>query len=149
MSNKIEIKSYDGLLPDDVLIEVEALAEQYNIGEPYNRDADMTYTWVEGGKIVAVVAFQRVLFSDGRTIPRLGHVIFDKEHDSHAKAKASYAFMMMIEQQIIEYGYEQMWAYIYKTRKVMHNLAIRFGFQQYDEDTKGVFVIKNITKRRK
>jgi hypothetical protein len=132
-------------MPGDVLLEIEALAKTCGINEEYDRACDLVYTWVIDEKIVAVIAFKKVLFTDGQTIPRLEHIFGLPEVQ---KTRRGVIFLLSVEQQIMEYGFKQMWAFIDRTRGYMYDYAVKFGFKEYAASKDGTYLIKNITKRR-
>lgn len=149
MTKPVNILYWHDPIPPKVVEELVKMAKENNIGEPYDTNCDMVYTWVEEGKIVGAVAFQKVLFSDGQIIPRIEHIIFDKDHDSHKAARSSFVFLLKVEQLIMEYGFTQMWAYVDRTRHYMYELAIKFGFKEYNHDEQGNYMIKNLNLKKR
>jgi N-acetylglutamate synthase-like GNAT family acetyltransferase len=142
---KLEIYCYDQNMPTSVLGAILDLAQECGIGEPFDNTCDLVYTWVLNKKIVAVIAFKKVLFSSGQVIPRLEHVF---GHPDIQKTRRGVMFLLSVEQQIMDYGFQQMFSYIEKTRGYMYDYAIKFGFKEYAKDLKGAYLIKDLTKRR-
>ena len=139
------IVCWNSMIPNEVLDKIVQFAKECNIPEEYDRACDLVYTMSEDGKIVAVIALKRVLFSDGRTIPRWEH-IFVAPHIRRSK-KGLY-FLLTVEQRILEDGFNQIWAYVNKNMDSIYEHLTKFGFKEYDNDQSGNYLIKNITKRR-
>ena len=132
-------------VPSDVLAYIKQFALQCEINEEFDPDCDLVYTMSEDSKIVAVIALKRVLFTDGRTIPRWEHIFVAP---NIKRSKKGLFFLLHVEQRILEDGYQQIWAYINKNREEMYEHAVKFGFKEYAKDENGNYLIKNITKRR-
>jgi len=144
--NAITIVCYTEPIPAEVTAEIVALAAECKIEEAYDAGCDLVYTWVENKKIVAVIAFKRVLFSDGRTIPRWEHVFY---HKSVKTTKKALLFLLSVEQQVYEYGFKQVMAYVESTRKYMLDYALKFGFREYATSGNGSFLVKDLTNNKR
>jgi hypothetical protein len=141
MSSKFEV--FDGVISSDLQAKIVAFAKSCEIGEDFDLACDLIYIWTVNSEIVAVIAFKRVLFSDGRMIPRIEHVIFDKNHDSHRAVHDGYRFLLTAFQNVKEIGFSQVFAYITERPK-MRELAVKFGFRPYHSDSKGDYLVKDL-----
>lgn len=141
-----DIICFEGTLSEPILIDIVALAKECDIGEEYDKSCDLVYVWLEEGKMTGIIAFKKVLFSSGQTIPRLEHLFY--RHSPTSDRKAIFV-LLTVEQRIIDEGYKQMWAYIEKTRQYMYDYAMKYGFKEYARDEQGSFVSKNLTQKKR
>jgi hypothetical protein len=141
------IQEYVGKLPIEIEAEILNLVDECKILEPYDTSCDMTYTWSTDGEIVAVIAFKLYSFADGRTLPRIQHVIFNKSYDSHKKARTSFIFLRKVFLMVAK-KYSQCWAYILNSVPVeeyMKKMALKLGFKKYSEDKDGEYFALQLT----
>jgi hypothetical protein len=141
------INVYEDSIDSVTLSEIVKFAADCEIGEDFDTGCDLVYTWTEFNKIVAVIAFKRYEFEPGRIVPRVEHIVFDKNHNSHKQARSSYRFLLYAFSDIKKRGYAQVWAYILTGKEYMKKLAEKFGFKKYAEDKDGEYLaIQLITK---
>ena len=143
----LDFNCWQRSIPGDVVAEIISLAHEMNIGEEYDRACDLVYTWSEDNKIVALIAFKQTLFSDGRIIPRIEHIIFDKNHHSDKKARTGFIFFLHVFKDLAS-KFDSVWAYIQPEKKYMEDYALRFGFSVYSYDGKGNYLVKHLNKER-
>jgi negative regulator of replication initiation len=138
---------YEDLIDSSVMKKILALARKCDIGEDFDTKCDLIYTWQDGKKIVACVAFKKTKFADDRIVPRVEHIIFHPDFASKKKARSSFLFLLKAFNDVKERGFAQVWAYIGPTKLYMKKMALRFGFNKYSEDTDGeYFALQLITK---
>jgi hypothetical protein len=133
-------------IPTEVMAEIEALAKTCDINEPFDKECDLIYTWVEDGKIVAVIAFKRVLFTNGQVIPRFEHIFGIEDVRKTIKGVK---FLLRVEEDIFDFGFRQMWAYVTNERQKMYQYALKFGFKEYNTDKNGSYLVKNLDKKKR
>jgi len=142
----MNIVCWKDAIPGKVLADILDLAQECQLPEQFDTTCDLIYTWMEEGKIVGVIAFKTVLFSDGQMIPRFEHIFGTEDVRKTVKGVK---FLLSVEQQIFEYGFKQMWAYVTKERQAMYDYALKFGFREYANDSKGSFLVKNLDKKKR
>jgi hypothetical protein len=140
------INEYVGKLPIEIEAEILNLVDECKITEPYDTSCDLTYTWSTDGEIVAVMAFKLYNFADGRTLPRIQHVIFHPDYASKKKARSSFAFLRRVFVMVGEKGYPSIWAYIQPVpvEEYMKKMAIKLGFTVYSKDNEGEYLSLNL-----
>lgn len=132
---------FDGTVPIDILTEITALSKECNINEYYDLACDLVYIWKVNEKIVAVIAFKRCKFQDGRIIPRFEHIFYSEEVRSTKKA---YAFILSAMRDLKEKGHQQCWAYVKPNKKYMEDYALKFGFNVFNSDLEGKYLYKDL-----
>ena len=135
------IAEYEGTIPGEVMAEIVALAKDCSIGERFDEGCDLIYCWLKEGKIVGVIAFKRVLFSNGSVLPRFEHVF---GIEAVRKTSAGPRFLIEVQHRIAAKGYRQMWCYVSNDRGYMKDYAIKFNFVEYARDEQGTYLVKTI-----
>jgi len=136
---------YEDVIDASVMKKILALARKCEIGEDFDTKCDLIYTWQDGKKIVACIAFKKTKFADDRIVPRVEHIIFHPEFDSKKKARSSFLFLLKAFNDVKERGYQQVWAFIKPSKEYMKKLAVKFGFVKYQEDTDGEYFVLQLT----
>ena len=139
----IHINRYIGKLPIEVEQEIIELAVDCNIGEPYDTECDLVFTWVQDDEIVAVIAFYLQLFSNGKEIPRWEHIFY---HPRVRTTKNAYHFIKDVVN-TVAMMYDQIWAFVKPEKDYMRKYALRFGFEEYSSDREGKYLVLNFNKQ--
>lgn len=134
-----EMTVYEDRIDAQTLKKILALARKCDIGEPFDTSCDLIYTWQDGSKVVAAIAFKKYAFEENRIVPRISHIIFDKDHDSRKKAKSGFLFLLRAFRDVKDRGYRQVFAYIQPAKAYMKKMALKFGFVKYEQDNEGEF----------
>ena len=135
------IAEYEGTIPSEVMAEIVALAKTCQIGEAFDEGCDLIYCWLKDGRIVGVIGFRKILFSNGSVLPRFEH-IFGIE--AVRKTSAGPRFLIEVQHRIAAKGFRQFWAYVSPAREDMYQYAIKFGMKQYAADEGGRYLVKTI-----
>ena len=139
----IHIKRYVGHLPEDVENQIIELAGDCKIGEPYDTNCDLVFTWVEDSEIVAVIAFYLQLFADGREIPRWEHIFY---HPRVRTKKNAYVFIYHVVN-AVAMMYQQIWAFVTPEKEYMKKYALKFGFKEYKKCDEGTYLSLDLQKQ--
>ena len=142
----IQIAIFEGVTPKVVLDDIIALAKECQIGEEYDTSCDMVYCLIEDNKPAAVVAFKKVLFTDGNIYPRIEHSFGNKDVQMHIKG---IRFLFKCFDDVQSKGYAQIWAYIKPDKDYMEKLALKCDFQKYAKDSEGNYLVKYLNQKRR
>ncbi len=115
------------------------------IGEEFRTEAQYKFVGKYKDKLIGIVAYEVVkLEIDGETneYPRFIHVII---HPDFRRKRILIPFLIQTERILNRDGYFQTMAYIKTEKAQMMELAMKFGYKQYAEDTEGKFFYKNIS----